>query len=231
MSKSVDENFLHFFTLCYKILRNMKTKIGEIMEEEIEIIGYHGTKKEIAIEIEKQQKFIPGEDENNEDFLGKGIYFFTKNDHTILWNLKKAKDNGNIHLSYKRYVNEYSTVLANILISRKNLLDLEDIKDIVKYNKICKKFEKEFQDDEEFIDAEFKDRAIINYLYKKGYMDGIFAVRKISGQQIRTKYLNVAHYLEREIICVKNDKIINNIKIVKNVDINTYNNIKSISFY
>lgn len=201
------------------------------MNEEYKVTGYHGTERKKAEKIIKEQKFIPGEDEDNEDFLGKGIYFFRNNEHAVLWNLKKAKDNGKVNLKYSNYILKYVVVSANIVVPRGNILDLENINDIVKYDKICKRFQKEFENDEEYINANHKDRVIINYFYKKRYMDNIYAIRKIKGQKNNTIDLNVSDYLQRDIICVKNDKIINNIIIERDIENNTYNNIKYISFY
>ena len=200
------------------------------MDEEKLITGYHGTERKIANKIIREQEFIPGEDEDNEDFLGKGIYFFKDSEHAVLWNLKKAKENGIFNLKYNNYVLRYSVISADIVVQRKNVLDLENINDIVKYDKICKRFQKEFGDDEEYNTANHKERAIINYFYKKRYMDNIYVIRKIVGQKTNTINLNVGDYLQRDIICVKNDKIINNIKLEKNIENQTFNNIKYISF-
>lgn len=199
--------------------------------EELIYNGFHGTSRENARKIVGAQSFIPGEDKDNEDFLGKGVYFFKENSHAVLWNLKKAKDNGYRNVKYKDYVLHYAVLEAEIKCSKKNLLDLEDINDIVKYDKICKKFQKEFENDEEYIEAEHKERAIINYFYKKKYMDGIFVIRKIKTQKIDSLDLNVVNKLNREILCVKESKIINNINIIKDIDKDTYNNIRYISFY
>jgi hypothetical protein len=37
------------------------------MNEEYKVTGYHGTERKKAEKIIKEQKFIPGEDEDNED--------------------------------------------------------------------------------------------------------------------------------------------------------------------
>lgn len=200
------------------------------MNEEKVIEVYHGTTKKYAKKIFREQKFIAGKDEDNEDFLGKGIYFFKNNEHAVLWNLKKANDCGKKNLQYKDYILYYSVISAKICIERKNILDLEDIKDLVKYDKICKRFKKEFEDDLEYITAVHKERAIINYFYKKRYMENIFVIRKILGQKNNTVDLNVGEYLQREVICVKNDKIIQDIEIMADIETNTYNTIKYISF-
>lgn len=194
------------------------------------ILGYHGTNKEDAEKIVTKQNFIPGEDSDNEDFLGKGVYFFKVKDHAVLWNLKKEKDKGKVNLKYREYILKYKVLSANIIINKSNLLDLEKVKDIVKYDKICKRFQEEFQDDLEYAEAEHKDRAIINYFYKKRYMDNIYAIRKIEGQRNRVSSLNVADYLERDIICVKDTRIIRDIKMESDIQRDEYNNIKYISY-
>lgn len=61
-------------------------------------------------------------------------------------------------------------------------------------------------------------------------MDNIYAIRKIIGQKTNTIDLNISSYLQRDIICVKNDKIISDISIQKDIENSTYNNIKYISF-
>ena len=62
-------------------------------------------------------------------------------------------------------------------------------------------------------------------------MEDIYAIRKIMGQNINTTGLNIAKQMQREIFCIKKPDIINDIRIVNNVEENTYNNIKYISFY
>lgn len=200
-------------------------------EEYKEITGYHGSEREKCNQIVSEQKFIPGKDEDNEDFLGRGVYFFLSNEHAVWWNLKKAKDKGKVNLKYNDYIDSYAVVSAQIVVPKNNVLDFENISDVVKYDKICRRFQKEFEDDEEYANAKYKDRAIINFLYKRGYMDDIYVIRKIIGQKTNTVDLNVGDYLQRNIICVKNDKIINNIKIEKNIENYVYNNIRYISFY
>ena len=157
--------------------------------EEINYRLFHGTERERAIKILKDGKFIPGEDLDNKDFLGKGVYFFREKEHAILWNLKKAKDDGKRNLRYDKYILEYAVLRADISIMRKNLLDLNYPKDIVKYDKVVRRFQKEFEEDQEYINARHKERAIINYLYKHNYMDGIYVIRKYEGQKTKTSEL------------------------------------------
>ena len=62
------------------------------MDESIKEEIYHGTTKENAEKIIATQKFYPGEENVNEQFLGKGIYFFRNKQHAVMWNIKKAKE-------------------------------------------------------------------------------------------------------------------------------------------
>ncbi len=197
--------------------------------EEPDYEVFHGTDREIARKIVKENKFIPGEDTDNEDFLGKGVYFFKEEEHAVLWNLKRARDRGNRYLKYEDYILEYAILQADIMIDKKNLLDLNHPKDITKYEKICRKFQREFEEDIEYKEALHKDRAIINYLFKKHYMDGIYAIRKFEGQKTKTSNINVGDYIQREVLCVKNNEIIKNIKIIKDIKKDLYEDIKYIS--
>lgn len=197
--------------------------------EELKYEGFHGTDRESARNIIKERKFVPGEDADNEDFLGKGVYFFKEEEHAVLWNLKKARDCGNRNLKYEDYILEYAILKADILVNRKNLLDLNTPRDIAKYEKICKRFQKEFEEDEEYKEALHKDRAIINYFYKKHYMDGIYVIRKFEGQKTKTLNINVGDYIQREVLCIKNNEIIKNICIIKDIKKDLYEDIKYVS--
>ena len=196
--------------------------------EEIKYKLFHGTTKESAIKILEDNKFIPGEDLDNEDFLGKGVYFFKEKEHAVLWNLKRAKDKGKRNLDYDGYVFEYVVLKADLNIMKKNLLDLNCPKDIIKYDKIVKRFQKEFIDDDEYINAKHKERAIINYLYKHHYMDGIYVIRKFEGQKTKTTNLNVGDYIQRDVLCIKKEELVKNIEMEPNINKQEYYDIKNI---
>lgn len=198
--------------------------------EEIKYRLFHGTERKTAIKILKDGKFIPGEDLDNKDFLGKGVYFFREKEHAILWNLKKAKDDGKRNLKYEKYILEYAVLKADVSIMRKNLLDLNYPKDIVKYDKVVRRFQKEFEEDQEYINAAHKERAIINYLYKHNYMDGIYIIRKYEGQKTKTSELNVGDYIQRDVLCIKKEELIKNIEMERDINKEVYNDIKNIYF-
>ncbi len=200
------------------------------MDESIKEEIYHGTTKENAEKIIATQKFYPGEENVNEQFLGKGIYFFRNKQHAVMWNIKKAKDVGLRNMPYKKYIQKYSILKSKVEYARKNLLDLNDTNDIVKYNKICKRVERHFLNDQDYKLAQHKDRAIINFLYEKNLMEGIYIIRKISGQKSKVNSLNVADYIQRDILCIKDDRIIKDVEECIKIDGKEYNNIKAISY-
>ena len=196
--------------------------------EKIKYKLFHGTTREAAIKILNENKFKPGEDLDNEDFLGKGVYFFKEKEHAVLWNLKKAKDKGKRNLNYNEYILEYAVLKADLTVMRKNLLDLNYPKDILKYNKIIKKVEEKFINDEEYINAKHKERAIINYLYKHSCMDGIHVIRKFEGQRTKTTNLNVGDYIQRDVLCIKKEELIKNIEMEADINKQAYYDIKNI---
>ena len=199
------------------------------MDDIIEEV-YHGTTNSNAEKILKENKYCAGDENVNEQFLGKGIYFFRNSQHAVMWNLKRARDIKLRKLSYKRYKIMYTVIKSKIKYKRKNMLDLNNINDIVKYDKICKKIKQKFLNDTDYKNAIHKDRAIINYLYNKELMDGIFIIRKISSQTPKVDKLNVVDFIQRDILCVKNDSVINDIGKCIITEENEYNNIKEISF-
>ncbi len=200
------------------------------MDESIKEEIYHGTTSENAEKIINMNKFYPGEEKVDEQFLGKGIYFFRNSQHAVMWNIKRAKDVKLRNLPYKRYIQKYSILKSKIEYNRKNLLDLNDANDIAKYDKICKRIKRQFLYDQEYQTALHKDRAIINYLYKKNLMEGIYIIRKISGQRPKVDELNVTDWIQRDILCVKDDKIITDVGQRIIIEEKEYNNIKVVSF-
>lgn len=199
------------------------------MSEIIEDV-FHGTTIQNAKSIIKDNKYYPGKENVNDQFLGEGIYFFKNNQHAVMWNLKKARDEKILNLSYKKYIKKYTVIKSELKYKKENLLDLNDANDIAKYDKICRKIKQKFENEEEFKTAKRKERAIINFLYRKNLIDGIFVIRKISGQKNNVDENNVADYIERDILCVKNDCVINNIGKCIKICSDEYNNIKAISF-
>ncbi len=191
---------------------------------------YHGTTTENANNIISTNKYIPGEKNVDEQFLGKGIYFFRDKQHAVMWNLKLARNNKWTNLPYDKYIEDYSVLESELEYERENLLDLNDINDVVKYNKVCQKVEDIFLDDEEYKNAKYKNRAIINYLYSKNCMDEIFVIRKIFGQKANVDLLNVADYIQRDVLCVKDDRVIKDIGNSIKIEESEYNNIKAVSF-
>lgn len=192
---------------------------------------YHGTTKKNALSILKSNEFIPGEDNIDEQYLGKGIYFFRNMQHAVWWNLRHASHNNVTHLIYRKYMSKYSVLNCKIEYDEENLLDLNDMNQVAKYNKICQKLKDKFLNDDDYKNAKYKDRAIINFLYKNNYMEGISIIRKIVGQKVDVDELNVATHIQRDMLCIKDGEIIKEIEDSTKIEENEYNNIKAVSLY
>ena len=176
------------------------------MENE-EIIVYHGTTNECALSILNMNKFIQGKD-NNEDFLGEGIYFFDNYKHALLWNIKDYNKRCNSKFEFDEFSKLYDILDVIIQVKRENILDLDDNSDIVKFDKIVKKIAGILDILPEYIDAENKNSAILNFLQKKGYIDDIYIVKQSIKQKLNVDKRHSINYIFREVICVKNDKVI-----------------------
>jgi len=61
-------------------------------------------------------------------------------------------------------------------------------------------------------------------------MEGIYIIRKISGQRPKVDELNVTDWIQRDILCVKDDKIITDVGQRIIIEEKEYNNIKVVSF-
>ena len=59
-------------------------------------------------------------------------------------------------------------------------------------------------------------------------MDGIYVIRKFEGQKTKTTKLNVGDYIQREVLCIKKEQLLKNIKMEPNINKETYYEIKKI---
>lgn len=198
------------------------------MEQE-EAIVYHGTTKSCASSILSMDKFIPGKD-NNEDFLGEGIYFFGDYKHALLWNIRSYNKNYTKKIDYDQYVNKYDILDVIIQVKKENILDLDDSNDIAKFDKIVGKLARVFEALPEYKDAKNKNSAILNYLQKNGYIDGIYIVKQGIKQKLNVNSKHSINYVFREVICVKNDKVIKLIELHDKICEQEFENALYLSF-
>lgn len=193
------------------------------MEEENKT-GYHGTKIENALNIVKSQIFEFNPDDNNELLLGAGVYFYYNRLDAIEWNIKNYRDKNNYNFpTYKDLLDCYAIVETNLEINESNILNLDDREGLIKYKEIVRNIK-------DFIEPieDYKDRnelaTIINYLYKLGLMDDIYAIKKTFSFPIPNNY--GARGIQKLMICIKKIDILSNFILSKKIDMEEYKKLK-----
>lgn len=195
-----------------------------------EFLAYHGTSRDNAKSIIDMNKIIPGEDLDNADFLGKGIYFFDDYKNAIFWNVRDFKYKENKIPTYNDYIKKYSIIEAKIDCSNKNILNLNETSDLVKFDKIVNRISEILEKSEDYRMAKNKNAAIFNFLYNKNMMDGIFIIEKMFKQSINTSRYHSLGEIQRNVICVKDDAVIKNISLFSDVDKKVFDEVRYLTF-
>lgn len=134
------------------------------MDDKIKIVGYHGTSKNCAENIINTQNI---EDSiGDEEWLGKGKYFYDRCTNALEYNMKKYNENREINkpISYNRLMREYCILEANISCDKKEILDLDEIVLLSKFIWAWEQIYEVVKDDEDFQKLEFRDGYIIDYM-------------------------------------------------------------------
>ena len=173
------------------------------------IIGYHGTTKENASKIYNSQTFIPNEDEKNELFLGRGVYFYFEKNNAVFWNIKKMKEEHK-KIDYIVYSSEYDILEVLIGMEEDEILDLDKIENYFKFKKYLERVSKILNQSEIYKNAKNKDAALINFMEKRGELEGVKIIKKIYHQRNDT-FDNIR--ISRTMLCVKDEIVIGHIII------------------
>lgn len=168
------------------------------------IIGYHGTTKENASKIYNSQTFIPNEDEKNELFLGRGVYFYFEKNNAVFWNIKKMKEEHK-KIDYIVYSSEYDILEVLIGMEEDEILDLDKIENYFKFKKYLERVSKILNQSEIYKNAKNKDAALINFMEKRGELEGVKIIKKIYHQRNDT-FDNIR--ISRTMLCVKDENVI-----------------------
>lgn len=168
------------------------------------ITGYHGTTKENALKIYDSQAFIPNEDEENELFLGRGVYFYLEKNNAVFWNIKRMKDR-NKKIGYTVYSSEYDILEALLETEEDEILDLDQVENYLKFKKYLERVSNKLNESELYKNAKNKDAALINFMEKHGELGSTKVIKKIYYQRNGT-FDNIR--LSRTMLCVKDEKVI-----------------------
>jgi len=171
-----------------------------------EIIGYHGTKKKLAKSI-CQNNFVINKDLDNKLYLGAGIYFFHICEDAIDWNIKNFKSVLNRLPNFKELIKKYTVIESRIQVNENEILDLDERENLYKLEKLVELFEKQLENNLEYKTAKYKTTAIINLLYKNGYMNSKVLSKTFIGK-FSPVYLEKFDSYPRKMFCVKDESII-----------------------
>lgn len=187
------------------------------MEREV-IKLYHATLKDSAISMTKSQEFICNERNANNEFLGRGAYFYKTRQEAVEWTLKMYKDKyGHYPNNYDDIFKNYRIVVADIEYSKNEVLDLDERENIRKIREIAKIVSDKLNLD--LLQGKYNSLAVLlNYLETENYIQGINIVERTFPFHMQLeeifKSINV---LNKKVICVKNTNIIKKMNIDKKI--------------
>lgn len=161
------------------------------------LVGYHGTTKESAENIIKTNTFKISNDD--EEWLGKGIYFFEDD-------ILQAKD---WCVKAKCY-NKWTIIRSNI--EANTLIDLVDRKTYTDFETLAKKFNKRYLKRSDGKLRKLINAVVINAMYEIIKFDVIRAIFPIPSSKAPER----CNILPMQVqICVRNSKCIKSIEEVE----------------
>lgn len=172
----------------------------------IELIGYHGTVKTSAEKILSSKEFI--ESNNDNEWLGHGIYFFADIENAIKWASERAK----------RYKEPAIILSADIKCNPDKYLDLDYKANRDKVSSFMKDILEKTGKELSFHKRDEEKRCIALNLYKEMFnidvMEFSFARKIKKGNSSDRDLLGLSSIPEKQ-ICVSNHLCLSNIKIVR----------------
>lgn len=185
---------------------------------------YHATLKNNAVEITNTQIFKYDKHAINQKFLGEGIYFYTERINAVDWTIKMYKDeNRKLPDNASEIIDNYRIVTADILVDEKRVLNLDLREEIEKINILAN-----IVNDHLGKYAQHYNKPVdvlLNYLMKNNFLNNIDIVEKTFTYPVKSnKYLSGVNYINKKVICIKNNNIITNANISKKITQKEYNN-------
>ena len=169
------------------------------------ITGYHGTTRENAEIIVSSQHII--ESDRNNDWLGRGVYFFAYKEHAFWW------------ISHTRYTGQETRILSSDLeYNDEQILDLDDPKELETLDSLMKAAitASNLSDNPTAANLDTKQKRwcfACNLIKNLQPQIGIIVhTFRDSGKRVQYKYSEF--YGSQRQICVSNPVIITNIQIV-----------------
>lgn len=189
--------------------------------DEVKFIGYHGTLKEKANNIINENQF--NRSNNDDDWLGSGIYFYNTLDNAIMYNIKKYKKQHHKFPKYNELKEEYSILTSQISCKEDEIVDFGKLDELYKFLWAWLEIYDRVKDDEMYQRLKFKDGYIINWLINETpYFENckllinVFFLdltkRKNINKVFRRKTRIGGYKFSQLYICVLSDEVIQNIE-------------------
>ncbi len=199
------------------------------------ILAYHGTNKENADSILCTKKF--NKSQNDDDWLGSGVYFYTRLDNAILYNIRKYKNKSKKYPEYIELEKNKKILICEIEYDKNEVLDLNEIENLTKFLGMWKLFYDRIKKCEKFDKTSQKDGAVIDWLLNEtNYFNGCKIIKNIFRLDVRfnrkisnifNKKTRMGYYIEQQFVCVIDDSCIKSInEYTKNYE-NEYNIIRN----
>ena len=187
----------------------------------VTIIGYHGTDRKSAKDILEENKF--DKSENEDDWLGSGVYFYTKLDNVILLNIRRYINQYKKYPEYKDLSKERKIIISEIQCDEEEILDLNEIENLRKFLGLWKMFYDKVENNKYYKKLKIKDCYIINWLFDHTeYFEGCKVIKNIFQLDLKfnRKILDIfynktriGYTLHQQYICVIDTGCISSIQL------------------
>lgn len=189
------------------------------MNKENIITLFHGTTVEAASEILNKQKF--DKSNNEDDWLGKGIYFYENLNNAILYNIRKYYNTNKNYPTYDNLQYARKVLVIDVECSNEDIVDFNEIENLQKLLGLWKMFHDRVKHNNEYKTLKYKDGYMINWLlentdffagckiFKNTFNLDLRFRRKIN--KIFNKKTRIGYDLNQIFWCIINDDCINNI--------------------
>ena len=181
---------------------------------------YHGTKSEYANNILKKQKYYMSH--NNDDWLGTGIYFYTRLEDAILYNIRKYKNEYKKYPEYENLIKNRKILVSKISYNKDEEIDLNDFENLSKFLMLWKTFIERIKKCEKYSKTRIKDGVVIDWLmHETNYFNGCKVIKNIFTLDLRFKRnileifnekTRIGYQINQQYICVVDDSCIKQIK-------------------
>ncbi|MCI8699746.1 MAG: hypothetical protein HFJ47_00190 [Clostridia bacterium] len=185
------------------------------------IVGYHGTENQSANLILSNNKY--NKSNNEDDWLGSGIYFYDNLENAILYNIRNYINKNKIYPKYVDLIEE-RVILVNVIKCKEDeIVDLNEFENLRKFLGLWKIFYDKVKNDEEYKKLKLKDGYMINWLYENTiYFKGCKIFKNVFNLDLRfkrniskifNKKTRIGYNLNQIFICVVDDSCIKSIRL------------------